>query len=64
MTTTEQVRQHCVDTIEKYPSLESEVNILYSLYRMESADDCASEEHEAELCYGCIEELIEDLNNE
>ncbi len=64
MTTTERVRQHCIDTIEKYPSLESEVNELYYLYRMEIADDCASEEHEAELCYGSIEELIEDLNNE
>jgi hypothetical protein len=31
---------------------------------MEIEDDCASEEHEAELCYGSIKELIEDLNNE
>ena len=64
MTTTERVKQHCVDTIKKYPSLEDEVNMLYYLYRMEIADDCASEEHEAELCYSSIEELIEDLNNE
>ena len=64
MTTTEQVRKRCLDTIEKYPSLESEVNMLYSLYRMEIEDECASEEHEAELCYGSIDELIENLNNE
>lgn len=70
MTANEEFRKHCIDTIEKYPSLKGEVNRLYFLFKMEIEDDFASEEHDSELptvlqfLYRCIEELIKDLNHE
>lgn len=70
MTATEELRDHCIATIDKYPSLKTEVNKLYSLFRMEIEDDYANEEHDSELytvlefLYDRINELIKDYNNE
>ena len=60
MTATEELRNHCIKTIEKYPSLRSDVNTLYSLFRMEIEDDCADEV--LEFIYGRIDEIIKNLN--
>lgn len=46
----------------KYDTLRNAIYNAYDLFRMEIEDDCASVQHEAELCISDIQELISDYN--
>ena len=46
-------------TALQYEKLADLIYDAYDLFLMEIEDDCVSVEHEAELCYGEIDELIE-----
>jgi hypothetical protein len=46
--------------IEKYPELRDEVMEHFALAEMECEDDCSSEEHECELSFSDIEDLVAD----
>ena len=60
MTTTQRNLLAYVNTTAlQYEKLADQIYDAYDLFLMEIEDDCASVEHEAELCYGEIDELIE-----
>ena len=46
--------------IEKHPELRGEVQGIFDLCMMELEDDCASVDHEVELAFGELDELIND----
>ena len=46
--------------IEKYPESRDEVMEHFALAEMECEDDCSSEEHECELSFSDIEDLVAD----
>lgn len=52
--------QYCKDVIEKHPELRGEVQGIFDLCMMELEDDCASVDHEVELAFGELDELIND----
>lgn len=61
MTTTERdVRDYVNNRALEFDSLAEEIYDTYDLFRMEIEDECASVQHEAELCIGAIEELIDE----
>lgn len=49
---------YCRGVIEKHPELRDEVMQHFALAEMECEDDCSSEEHECELSFGDIEDLV------
>jgi len=49
---------YCRGVIEKYPELADEVMQHFALAEMECEDDASSEEHECELSYTDIEDLV------
>ena len=52
--------QYCVETAEKYPSMENEIHGFYDLAQME-VEDGGSEDHECELAVSDINDLINGL---
>ena len=64
MTTTERnVRDYVNNRALEFDSLAEEIYDTYDLFRMEIEDECASVQHEAELCIGAIEELIDEYKS-
>lgn len=64
MTTTERdVRDYVNNRALEFDSLAEEIYGTYDLFRMEIEDECASVQHEAELCIGAIEELIDEYKS-
>ena len=64
MTTTERdVRDYVNNRALEFDSLAEEIYDTYDLFRMEIEDECASIQHEAELCIGAIEELIDEYKS-
>ena len=64
MTTTERdVRDYVNNRALEFGSLAEEIYNTYDLFRMEIEDECASVQHEAELCIGAIEELIDEYKS-
>ena len=64
MTTTERdVRDYVTNRALEFDSLAEEIYNTYDLFRMEIEDECASVQHEAELCIGAIEELIDEYKS-
>ena len=64
MTTTErEVRDYVNNRALEFDSLAEEIYNTYDLFRMEIEDECASVQHEAELCIGAIEELIDEYKS-
>ena len=64
MTTTERdVRDYVNNRALEFDSLAEEIYDTYELFRMEIEDECASVQHEAELCIGAIEELIDEYKS-
>ena len=60
MTTTERdVLNYVNNRALQFDSLAEEIYNTYDLFRMEIEDECASVQHEAELCISEIEELID-----
>lgn len=51
---------YCREVIEKYPELRNDVMRHFALAEMECEDDCSSEEHECELSFTDINDLIAD----
>jgi len=49
---------YCREVMEKYPELADEVMQHFALAEMECEDDASSEEHECELSYTDIEDLV------
>ena len=49
---------YCRGVIEKYPELRNDVMRHFALAEMECEDDCSSEEHECELSYTDIGDLV------
>ena len=61
MTTTERdVLSYVKSRAEEFDSLGAEIFATYELFLTEIEDECASIAHEAELCIGDIEELIDE----
>ena len=52
--------QYCRELIENYPDLRGEVQGIFDLCMMELEDDCASVDHEVELAFSELDELIND----
>lgn len=64
MTTTErEVRDYVNNRSLEFDSLAEEIYDIYDLFRMEIEDECASVQHEAELCIGEIENLIDEYKS-
>ena len=64
MTTTERdIRDYVNNRALEFDSLAEEIYDTYDLFRMEIEDECASVQHEAELCIGAIEELIDEYKS-
>ena len=64
MTTTQRnLRDYVNTTAMQYDDLRDQIYDLYDLFRMEIEDECASVQHEAELCIGAIEELIDEYKS-
>lgn len=64
MTTTErEVRDYVNNRALQFDSLAEEIYDTYDLFRMEIEDECASVQHEAELCIGAIEDLIDEYKS-
>lgn len=55
-----EVRQYCLDNIEKYPGIANDIRGFWSLFICEIEDDEASIENEAELLYSDVIDLIEE----
>ena len=60
MDTLRELRIYSIDVMKKFDAIADDVAGIYDLAVMESEDDCESEEHECELAYSAIEELIEE----
>ena len=60
MSALQELRIYSVDVIKKFDAIADRVVDIFELAVMECEDDCASEEHECELAYSAIEELIEE----
>ena len=64
MTTTERDVLNYVKTrATEFDSLSAEIFATYELFLTEIEDECASTAHEAELCIGAIEELIDEYKS-
>ena len=65
MTTTQRdLRDYVNDQALKHDNLRDQIYGLYDLFCMEIEDECASVQHEADLCISDIQTLIKDYNNE
>ncbi len=53
-----QLYTYCREVIDKYPALRDDVMRHFALAEMECEDDCSSEEHECELSFTDIEDLV------
>ena len=64
MTTTERdIRDYVNNRALQFDSLAEKIYGIYDLFRMEIEDECASVQHEAELCISEIENLIDDYKS-
>ena len=64
MTTTERdVLNYVNNRALQFASLAEEIYNTYDLFRMEIEDECASVQHEAELCISEIEDLIDEYKS-
>tara|TARA_Y100000356_G_scaffold132067_1_gene136762 strand:+ start:1050 stop:1262 length:213 start_codon:yes stop_codon:yes gene_type:complete len=64
MTTTERdVLNYVNNRALQFDSLAEEIYNTYDLFRMEIEDECASVQHEAELCISEIEDLIDEYKS-
>ena len=64
MTTTERdIRDYVNNRALQFAILADEIYGIYDLFRMEIEDECASVQHEAELCISDIEDLIDDYKS-
>ena len=64
MTTTERdVLNYVNNRALQFDSLAEEIYNAYDLFRMEIEDECASVQHEAELCISEIEDLIDEYKS-
>mgnify|MGYP003155023627 FL=1 len=64
MTTTERdIRDYVNNRALQFDSLAEKIYDIYDLFRMEIEDECASVQHEAELCISEIEDLIDDYKS-
>ena len=65
MTTTQRnLRDYVNTTAMQYDDLRDQIYDLYDLFCMEIEDECASVQHEADLCISDIQTLIKDYENE
>jgi hypothetical protein len=60
MSALQELRKYSIDVMKKFDAIADDVAGIYDLAVMECEDDCAAEEHECELAYSAIEELIEE----
>lgn len=61
MTTTQRdLRDYVNDVAMQYTEIADAIYGAYDLFRMEIEDDCASVQHEAELCISEIQDMIEE----
>ena len=58
-----EVRDYVNNRALEFDSLAEEIYDTYDLFRMEIEDECASVQHEAELCIGAIEQLIDEYKS-
>ena len=64
MTTTERdIRDYVNNRALQFDSLAEKIYSIYDLFRMEIEDECASVQHEAELCISEIEDLIDEYKS-
>ena len=64
MTTTERdIRDYVNNRALQFDSLAEKIYDIYDLFRIEIEDECASVQHEAELCISEIEDLIDDYKS-
>jgi hypothetical protein len=64
MTTTERdIRDYVNNRALQFDSLAEKIYDIYDLFRMEIEDECASVQHEAELCISDIEDLIDEYKS-
>jgi len=64
MTTTERdIRDYVNNRALQFDSLAEKIYDIYDLFRMEIEDECASVQHEAELCISEIEDLIDEYKS-
>ncbi len=64
MTTTERdVLNYVNNRALQFDSLAEKIYNTYDLFRMEIEDECASVQHEAELCISEIEDLIDEYKS-
>ena len=64
MTTTERdIRDYVNNRALQFDSLAEKIYGIYDLFRMEIEDECASVQHEAELCISEIEDLIDEYKS-
>ena len=61
MTTTQRdLRDYVNDVALQHTEIADAIYGAYDLFRMEIEDDCASVQHEAELCISEIQDMIEE----
>ena len=58
-----ELRNWIVAMAKRYPELTNEIYDAYDLFVMEIEDECASVQHEAELCISDIEDLIDEYKS-
>ena len=64
MTTTERdIRDYVNNRALQFDSLAEKIYDIYDLFRIEIEDECASVQHEAELCISEIEDLIDEYKS-
>ena len=63
MSTQRELRNWIVAIAKEYPELTNEIYDTYELFQMEIEDECASVQHESDLCIGHITNLINELEN-
>lgn len=63
MTTLDNVRNFAREKISQYPDLEEQIREFFDLYRTEIEDEAVSSEHEAELFFNSVNELIKNKNH-
>ena len=63
MSTQRELRNWIVAIAKEYPKLTNKIYGAYELFQMEIEDECASVQHEAELCISEIEDLIDEYKS-
>lgn len=52
--------ERCKQAVAEHPDLRDDIHGIFDLCMMELEDDCASVDHEVELAFGELDELIND----